>query len=458
MARFTFPKIALTIILLIASTNYCFAGALKITPMQSSITGVISQKAKQRGFAANDPRYAQTISAVNGVLAAEIGTAAGAAAAVTVGAITAPAWVTVAAAVGVGAVVTVGVAFALDGVTTWLFPADSSTKNMKYNAAPILATGGLTAGGPYWVNTYGTEIYAADPLSPLFAWANLNNYAAQHIVFTSCYQSSTVQFACDIQFPDGNGNTLTTDYHASGAPLTCPSGKVSSQSGCIPLVMPTPSPPVQQPAPQTLTPQQAVNKVLASNEVNKPLNPAVLAAVADKHWRDAAAKPNYGGIPYDATNPITATDVDTYRTANPTTYPTVGDFVRPQDPSNKPFILPLSPTQTTDPVSNPSTSVNPASSQPLTNLGDDPAIGSPTLEATPTATMILQPILSLFPDFKSFVVPSHQSVCPKPVFNLFGKSIVMDAQCTLAEQQRSALYAIMALVWLIAAATIVLRA
>ena len=80
------------------------------------------------------------------------------------------------------------------------------------------------------------------------------------------------------------------------------------------------------------------------------------------------------------------------------------------------------------------------------------------LEPTPTARQILQPLLDLFPDFRSFVVPSHQATCPKPTFNVFGKQVVMDAHCTISEEQRSALYAVMAAVWAMTAAFIILRA
>jgi hypothetical protein len=67
------------------------------------------------------------------------------------------------------------------------------------------------------------------------------------------------------------------------------------------------------------------------------------------------------------------------------------------------------------------TPTNPAASAPLVNLGSDPGIGSPSLEATPTGAQILQPLTQLMPDLKNFQVPAHQAVCPKPSFDLFGK-------------------------------------
>jgi len=137
----------------------------------------------------------------------------------------------------------------------------------------------------------------------------------------------------------------------------------------------------------------------------------------------------------------------------------VQDYVSPQPATTSPWTLPSNPTSTTQDTSvATSPSTNAASANPLENLGPDPGIGSPTLETTPTAQQILAPILGLMADFRSFVVPAHESTCPKPTFQLFGKSIVMDAHCNIAEQQRAALYAVMAAVWLLAGALIVLRA
>ncbi|PLY44075.1 hypothetical protein CSZ94_06935 [Janthinobacterium sp. ROICE36] len=80
------------------------------------------------------------------------------------------------------------------------------------------------------------------------------------------------------------------------------------------------------------------------------------------------------------------------------------------------------------------------------------------MEETPTAESILKPLMDLMPGFKNFAVPQHSGVCPKPEFAIFGKRIIMDSQCNLAEQNRSALFAVMAAVWALSAAFIVLRA
>lgn len=454
MTKFNIATLILTAILLMTSINYCYAGAaLKITPMQSSITGVIATKAKQRGFAANDPRFTATVNAISGNVSNLVGGVAGAtASAVVLGAVTAPAWGTIAIAAGVGAVVTIGVALAVNSLISWAFSSDPNdplpiTQTTQSQSQNLVQGGGFF----YWGNKQSADYY------PL-AWLMFNNGYG----FDSRYSlgNCTVNggASCDVIYKNANGsnsvshNAININYQAQGAQITCGSGQLNEAGVCTAIT----SPP--QPAQSTpLTPQQALDNLSAAEKA-KPLNPAILAAVADKLWQDAAAEPDYGGLPYKATDPITTNDAKTYQDANPTTYPTVGDFVNPQIMADSPFTLPVSPDATTQDVTNPNTGINPAAANPLTNLGTDPVIGNPSLEETPTALSILQPLFNMFPDFKTFAVPSHSSVCPTPTFNLFGESIVMDAQCKIANDQRPALYAIMAVVWLLAGAIIVLRA
>jgi hypothetical protein len=201
---------------------------------------------------------------------------------------------------------------------------------------------------------------------------------------------------------------------------------------------------------------------IPDSELSKPLNPVILAAAANKLWQTAAAQPGYSGLPYDTTNPITAADVATWTATNPTLAPTVADAIAPVSSS---ATAPFSTNAAIPIPANPGTSANPATSagtnpstQPLQNLGSDPGIGFPTLESPPTAQMILNPLLNLFPDLKTFVVPSHNSVCAKPSMTLFGKTLVLDGHCTLLESVRPTLYAVMAAVWLMVALFIILAA
>jgi hypothetical protein len=200
------------------------------------------------------------------------------------------------------------------------------------------------------------------------------------------------------------------------------------------------------------------------------VNPQLLAQIADKAWQQAAAQPGYTGLPYSVANPVTVADVATWTAANPTVAPTLDDLLRPAaNPTTDTSGVPISPTvqvQTT-PTPTPSgnsnvnvvntPNVNIANS-PRVDLGPDPGTPDPTLESTPTGSEILSPITSLFPELRTFQTPGHAGECPKPVFDLFGKSITMDSHCTIAEQHRATLAAVMMAVWLLVGLFILLSA
>jgi hypothetical protein len=206
--------------------------------------------------------------------------------------------------------------------------------------------------------------------------------------------------------------------------------------------------------------------------LHAPMDATLLADLVNKGWQMAAAKPGYAGEPYPVSNPVTATDVMTWKNANLSTYPVLDDLLRrPQNPAIDTNGVPISPNVSAGSTSNPNTG-NPASgnvnvintpnvnvlSMPQVNLGADPATPLPTLENTPTGAEILSPLTGLFPELRSFQSPAHSGVCPKPIFDIFGKSILMDSHCTIAEQNRSAIGAVMLVAWLLVALRILLSA
>ncbi|PQP07990.1 hypothetical protein C5615_37025 [Burkholderia cepacia] len=72
--------------------------------------------------------------------------------------------------------------------------------------------------------------------------------------------------------------------------------------------------------------------------------------------------------------------------------------------------------------------------------------------------MILQPLLNLLPDLKTWAVPAHSSRCPEPSIDLFGKTFKMTAHCDLAEQNRATITSLTLAAFAIAALFIVLAA
>lgn len=445
-------KIFVLLICFLVLVPRVFAQALPVSPMQNAVSGVMQQKMISRGFAANDPRFGATLSSASSTIGGVAGTTA---AAITVGAVTAPAWVTVALAAGVGAVVTYAVTLGLDALVNWLFRTDGKIDqlaggNLSYDA------NGFNAGDTVWrYRDFGGQTHyggSPEPLARQFRYDDLVRQGVTQPSEPTCFANGSVGYYC------GNYQ-VTLD---GTAPVTCGRGMQAIGSTCVAYSYPLPN----QVQTQTgLTPQQAINN-LSSTDKDKQLNPVILAALADQAWKNAAAQPGYNGLPYQAADPITQADAARWQAANPNSWPKVSDFVNPQaTPSGgtaaSPWVLPntASPVSSYNPSTSPqqTTSTNP-STQPVSNLGPDPGIGQPTLEATPTAQQILQPILSLFPDLRSYVVPSHTGVCPKPSMDLWGKHLVLDGHCNLLEDNRAAIQAVMAMVWVMVALFIILAA
>lgn len=415
----------------------CGAVALPVSNMQSAVSGVIQQKAIKRGFAANDPRYGATLSQVSSVIGATAGTAA----AVVVAGVTAPAWLSVLMAVGISTVVGYAVTMGIDGLVNWLIKVNTIDVSKLSDSSGVKGVG---VGLPLWqaVGASGT-IYGGDG-EAVARQAYYETASTTDIPSCSGGASSVTCFKGGTSRIAAFGNTPSS--------VACGGGNYVIGGGCKAYSYPVP-PPVATPG---QTPQQAIDS-LTDAEKAKKLNPVVVAAAANQAWQKAASKPDYDGIPYSVSDPITPDEVSKWKDANPDRYPTVGDVVAPQPSANQPWKLPVSPSSPTQDSSPTVPGINP-SSQPITNLGVDPVIGSPVVEDIPTADQILKPIFSLMPGFKSFDVSSGGAQCPKPEFDALGKHYVVDTHCSLLEQNRALLAAVMAAVWSLASALVVLRA
>lgn len=216
--------------------------------------------------------------------------------------------------------------------------------------------------------------------------------------------------------------------------------------------------------------------LLSTAAKSQSVSPQVVAQIADAAWRNAAAQPGYQGQPYAASNPVTDQDVNTWTQAHPNDVTKVDDLLRPATnasvyPDGVPIAVTLVATQLSTPnsggdvnvINTPNVNVVNTPNVNIVNtvkvdFGTDPGVADPTLESVPTGAQILQPLTGLFPELRSFQTPIHSGACPKPVFDVFGKSIIMDSHCTIAEQHRAALAAVMAAVWMLVGLFILLSA
>ncbi|WP_394792458.1 hypothetical protein [Rhodoferax sp.] len=416
-----------------------------------SISGVLQDSMRTRGFAANDPRFGNTLARISPQLAS----VAGGAAAVTVGTVTAPGWASVALAVGIGAVITYAVNLGIDSLVRWLFRSDGKIDESG-ESLTIQTSTAMTIGGVYWKVSFHSgniniELAAGD--GEAIARQGYFEYLTQTNQNTSstpnCSPSAN-QVSCGVIF---------ALKQASGAPTSCPAGSMFKNGMCGAYTFVSPAAVPQKTA---LTPQQATTDIPAA-DLEKKLNPAVIAALVNKAWQQAAAQPGYDGLPYPQSKPITATETATWTAQNPDYAPTVRDFTAPNPVttgSPQPWALPQNPTaSTTTPATTPNANTtNPAATNPQENLGADPAIGAPTLEQTPTAQMILQPILDLLPDLKNFSPTMATGTCPRPTMNLFHQTQTFEAHCTILDNNRDAIHAAMVVAFTLSALLIILSA
>lgn len=395
----------------------------------AEIAAVIKSKIAKRGFAANDPRFNAAVGAVGGAVV-QI-------AATVVVAGTAPAWGSVLAT----AVVAGAVGYGLDALVGWVFNKDG-TATWTPPAAPVNPNPGGT-GTNYMKGPSGVSYswYALDSNNGSMDWCNANWTGGSNTWYTvlsssgyNCYLAYTAASGMQGQPnppPQQMGGQISWGTPTDGTPIY--------------------TPPATNPQPVTKPVADALAS-LSDAEKAKPLEPKVIADIADKAWQQAAAQPGYSGVPYSMSDPVTAGDVVAARAENPSMQPsTVGDLAQPMSTTN-----PLG--ESASPAGSVGTGTNPAANQPLQNLGVDPGIGAPSLEATPTGAQIVGPLANLMPDLRNFQVPAHTASCPRPTFDLFGKQIVMDSQCTLFEGVRGELYNAMLVTFLIIALFIILSA
>ena len=377
------------------------AQAVPASLMQRAVAGITQKKMSARGFASNDPRWGATLQANGSAIAG----GAAAAAAITAAGITAPAWVTAGAVIALGALFTAGINLAIDGIK-WLFNADGSVKYTG-TVPGQSQKGGQTFSGV--TTTTGNVVSGGTAIAVAAQWAadfQSQTHTTPPIIF---YVEGCVDWA------SGTTTSCTIGYSQAGYPDTHNWRTVQmTRNQSLPYtcdgltINGTCNPPVSGGSGDvTKSPTDAV-AALSDADKAKPVNPQVLAAIADQAWQRAAAAPGYQGYPYDATNPITAADASAYQAANPQAWPSVGDLVAPRpnvagQPS--PFALPNSAA---DPAPSTGTDKPPAETGTtfdwsIPNTGE--AIGKQAVAVSYVPTV--------------FAAPTG---CPAPVtFAMFGK-------------------------------------
>jgi hypothetical protein len=409
--------------------------------MQRAMGGIMQQAAQARGYSTTDPRTYGSLYSI-GKTAASTAAAAGTGFLV-IG--TSPGWASVLAVAAVSAGVGYAVNLGLDALVQWKFGALTSS-------TPVTMTSVQITQGIYQPPTVpGVTCTTVNNISD---WCNTSSQATS---FSMCWPSNMTynptcacSLTCRNQFPPG---TFTAPYPTSLSGTMAALGFTNNPTS----------------TPVTTTASMATQvTTMPTPEKTQPLNYKTMALLLNELWKKAATATDYAGIPYPATQPITETEVEAWAQANPQTYPTVAALTTAVSTSTATassatgFQLSTTADSSTAPQtatsSTPTTGTNAGQANPVTNLGTDPNIGAPGLEQTPTAKMIMEPILTLFPSFKNYSVPGHNGQCPKPSFSAFSKTFVFQSHCSLLEDNRTALTNSMLLVFALAALFIVFSA
>jgi hypothetical protein len=391
--------------------------------MQRAMGGIINNAAAARGYLASDPRTYNTLFQVGKTTAAT----AAAAGAATLVAGSAPAWGTILAIAAVSSAVSYALPITLDSGLKWAFGTGSTPVTATLPASPTNSiqvapgSGALTCASPVSINWSGCTA------------------VGDTVVYIQMSVCPGQIFTCGARQV---GETFITH---SKRQLSNWGYTVLSSSGNTTL------------APSNMS--TAVSNI-PSSQLTQPVNYEAMALIVNNQWKNAAQTAGYDGVPYLASQPVTAANVQAWATSNPASYPTVAALVAPVTNGVNGF----SPSTTTSP----SSSVSPAtattaptatngSTQPLMNLGADPNVTLQTPSA-PTASTIFAPFMDIASPFINLQLVTPVGVCPEPVFDLFGKQIKMDQHCTVMEGVRSTLSAMMTVVFLLAAFFIVFSA
>ncbi|GGY21278.1 hypothetical protein [Pseudoduganella dura] len=449
-----------------------------------AIAGVVRAKLMRWGMAANDPRIAATIYGIQTGMTVLAGTAMAGGATIS--------WPALLAAAGVAAVAGGVIKLAIDNDFKWTFNANGTVQGTgsisKAYDIPVRGTSGgpLTIGGNAGYVT--VRMVDSDTLKESYydIWGTNGSQlalAAAAAAFPGYGVSDSYPDGCNVPTP-GYSKACTVQVGGYNRTMYVYGGyaPVSAASGYFDGRPPPPPTPVSVAYSST---KEAAEKIPETIKAAVAA-PEAIAAAVNAVWKSAQNANDSGGIPWSASDPVTPTDVNEWGSVNPGLSPSVGDFsATANGTSNSPSISigtsssPSTGGSTgggTSPGTSPGTGTgggtspapSPQPEQPTTpvtpgegeaiNWGPNPNIGAPTLEETPKAAAILDPIFNIMPDLKSFAVPSHTAECPVTGFELYAKKYKIEAHCGLIEDNRTAIAACAVLCFSLAAMFIVLRA
>lgn len=438
------------IVLLLVANNCCAVAVPKYNGrMNNAVSEVIKTKLhKQYPFAANDPRFNATVSAIGSGVTTLVG-----------GAIVGTTWPALLLATGISAMLGYAVPLVMDKGIEWIFKDNGE---IEYTVGQNIPSGEINIDH---IPKLGSNILENLPVNQVIYFrhgVDMYKYLARPFPKGIWTTQSGVFYGPSKTL--GNGWSFCGLINNNSAILLMDesfSSKPNNRIHSVSINIPSPT--------VTSNPVDVAIDDIPEELLDKKLSPGMLAVATNAVWRAAAAGGHSGGISWSADDPVTEQDVQEWLDTYPEEAPTVGDFIAPvASPAAAAFSLtannsnPLPSTSTaraTETAINSDTAVaqNPEPN-PDPQPDPEPDVGEPELENIPTAEMILAPLLNLMSDLKNFSVPSHVTVCPVSSFTALGKEYQLRTHCDLIEQHRVVIESAMALAWAITALFIVLKA
>lgn len=437
-----------------APRERAYAQAEEAAPaIGTALAAVIEATLEAAGYSATDAVVAATLAAVSseaGVAAAGVAAAAG----LTVAAVP---WVAVAAAVGVAALLgSDSVPLGSGGSQQWQFNSDGT---VTVSQSP---SSGSSSGSSFPPITSGSTVYCMDgsPTSPnadtgcggsvaaagaAYAEAETQQKAPTWtFTVTSCSSTSCTfelyENGADFG-PTSESATEYTDY--SGA--ACSTGLLVGTSGCETATGASVPPPVTESA-------SAAAANTPSGDDGDELSPAVLAALANALWQQAADQSGYTGVPYPASAPVTSSQASSVESSLGSSAPTIGSAVTGAGSlsgasSSTPFAV-TAPSGTSTGTSTGASGTSGGGTDGTPDLCQlDPTASACADLGTPPASGAI-PSSSVSVSMSPWSIGPASGTCPSPiVVQVFGTSLTFDYTpvCTFAGRVEPVVLAVCAL-------------
>ncbi|MGX2949142.1 hypothetical protein [Frederiksenia canicola] len=175
----------------------------------------------------------------------------------------------------------------------------------------------------------------------------------------------------------------------------------------------------------------------------QPLTATQLAQLFNALMMSAASQADYEGIPFNSTNPITASEVNAVLT-DLGINPTYADLFSKAGTGDK-----LEFDYNVSPSPNPTPNPRPNDGEFNGNV-DMSELEYPELES-PTARQILEPLKQFFPEFQRLHIQEKGASCPTWSFEALNRTYTIDGHCTLLEKNRNLFSSVFVLIWSIIA-------